>query len=68
MNAYEILELMWAGYIAICQESRLDAGLPYGELDLSNAEAEEWLDAILNKGSRLSSYLDDGGFYQPCLN
>jgi len=68
MNAYEILELMWAGYVTICQESRLDAGLPYGGLGLSIVEAEEWLDAILNKGSRLLSYLDDGGFYQPSLN
>jgi len=67
MNAYEILQLMWAGYISISQQNRTDGGFPYAELDLETEEADMWLDSILNHENYLASSLDDDGIYQPCL-
>lgn len=67
MNSYEILELMWAGLIAINKQCEIDDGLSYGELDLEHAEADEWMHSIQHEGSYLTTMIDDDGWYQPCL-
>ena len=67
MSAYEILQLMWAGYTRIMEDTGGNLCAPYADLNLTLDEANEWLNNIQNNGLRISSYLDGSGICQPCL-
>ena len=61
MNSNEILNLLWIGY---CTSLTC---FTCAELELSQEESKTWLNDILNNNCHLSHYIDDKGFYQPCL-
>lgn len=63
MSSLEILELMWAGMASVDQHKVL----PYADMDLDPDEADQWLFDIQHKGLCLSTFINNYGFYEPCL-
>ena len=65
MTNLQILQLMWLGmqYATFSSSS----ALPYADLELTLAEADDWMHSIQHEGLYLATMVDNDGFYQPCL-
>lgn len=44
-----------------------NSALPYADLELTLAEADDWMHSIQHEGLYLATMVDNDGFYQPCL-
>jgi hypothetical protein len=64
MTNLQILQLMWLGM----QYPTFNSTLQYGEFDLTETEADDWMNAVQHHGGTFSLYVDDSGTYRPCID